>query len=358
MFKSLFCLLLVPLIISCGVSTLESEHSPVVPVQLQTFAPENHRLSSVKFFLWRDDNVSPTVMSEVFELADIIEDCDKVGAELSTQARSIREEFAPLETRKQAIKEALQNIRSVQAQAEGEARKLKRTLRTKEREYEAEKTKDPFSDPAQALLVEVTQLDTIINTLNEQADKIKASLEESNKQIEELDAKMVPYLEELKTINQQASENGQKGVDAVLAIDELVEYFGKSSPIVSIKFNTDTQTHIIQINTWDLKDDEGDRNFFSEAPEGKKPTIGNIRYTELGGIYEFEAYVFEDPEQTQIRETYFFKISRSKYKDTEESGVVTFTGDLRRERYTYNSDGSVSSVQINKGVAKLRDRNN
>jgi len=98
-------------------------------------------------------------------------------------------------------------------------------------------------------------------------------------------------------------------------------------------------------------EDEGNRDFSTKSKPGKKPTILNVKYTELGGIFDFDVNVYEDDAQTQLRETYAFHIARTKYDSKD--GKIYYTGTMIRTRV--KPDGT---TELRRGVAKLIDKNN
>jgi hypothetical protein len=72
-----------------------------------------------------------------------------------------------------------------------------------------------------------------------------------------------------------------------------------------------------------------------------------VTYTEVGGVFEFDVFVYTDEEQKNLRETFHFRIGRIKYDYPD--GRIFFGGDITRT----SKDGT-----IRRGQAKLVDRNN
>lgn len=75
----------------------------------------------------------------------------------------------------------------------------------------------------------------------------------------------------------------------------------------------------------------------------KKKTIGQVKYTEAGGILEFEVY-------TNPGEKFSFKLVRTNYDD--KFGRIFFKGEIKYE------DRRGPVVVQRSGIAKLVDRNN
>jgi hypothetical protein len=164
-----------------------------------------------------------------------------------------------------------------------------------------------------------------------------------------LEAKLAPLAEELEQLEAHQAEIENSGREKVDAIMQVVEWYKDQPSSVSFRFTPEGRIEG-SISNWNLDDDAGPRNFSTQVAEGEKPTLGKIVYEPLGGVFNFEAYVYADEAQTKLRETYAFRVARVNYDAPD--GRQFFKGEMVRTRMV------AGKAEVRRGVAKLVDRNN
>jgi len=183
-----------------------------------------------------------------------------------------------------------------------------------------------------------------------QQDLAKLAADRSAAEAELAQLKRNPDLIERDRLSALRAADESLGQSNSAEIARLVDWY--DSPPSSFFFSIRRDGSIaVSIDHWVLEKGAEALNFTSTPPAGQKPTIINTQYTELGGVYQFDVLVYLDPEQTQIMDTYSFRVARLKYDAAD--GRVYLSGKITRTRL--NMDGT---TEVRDGFAKLIDRNN
>lgn len=338
-------------LVGCGqADSVRAKQELVVPVALKAFPAEDWRLVNNKFFLW-GENLTAEEVSRVKAIADRIDELDSLAVPLNRKRFALESQIEPLESdielledQHYSLDELVQNTRTSLGEAETNLSGLKKDL-------DEERSKpQPAEDVIRSLESKLAAAQAVVTTLQSQLEQEQAVEEEMREKIVELQEELEPIQEELDAVNEKQFPIEIEGQAKVEEITQLVHWYKDQPSSVAFKFQEDGSISA-SIEGWNLGDNQGQRRFSTRKGVNDKVTMGNVSYEPLGGVFEFEAYVYEDPAKNErLRETYAFKISRSKYN--AEDGRKFFTGEITRTRLTANG------TEVRRGIAKLVDRNN
>jgi len=338
--------LLALVIAGCGVDPAVAPRDNVTPVELRTFPKQDWRLANNKFFVWRDD-MNPSHVSQALAIGKEIDRLDGDALPLNRRHLELDSIITPLKDEIKALNSQLRTVKSDAQKVAKVLADLEAQTKVSEEKLKAEKEKPtPDENVVKALEGELdaqaktktetegkaTELAQKKTELEAQVASKKADLDPLSTEIGELEAKQLVI-----------EEAGRKQVDEIM---KVVEWYKDQPTSVAFQFQKDGSISA-SISGWNMGDDLGPRNYSTSAAEGRKPTMGNVTYEELGAIFEFDVYVYTDEEQKNLRETFHFRIGRTKYDYPD--GRIFFGGEITRT----SADGTVR-----RGVAKLVDRNN
>lgn len=319
--KKVILILSLSLIVGCGVPTAQAPRENLEPVVLRSFAKQDWRFTNNKFFLWRED----MTVDQVSRALSLSKELDA----LDTKAFPLNRRHLELELEVEPISDAIAWLV-----------KLRKELAK------------PNPNAA-----EVNKFITKLMTLRERHAILKdqlAALSPDKELVQALmlkfQAMLAPRQAEKGSIEPLQTDIFSEGLKKVDEIMTVVDYYKDQPTAVVFQFQKDGSISA-SISGWNLSDDAGARNFSTETVEPRKPTMGSVTYEELGGVFNFEVYVFTDESQSKLRETYDLRISRIKY-DIQD-GRNFFGGEITRTRSLPNGQ-----TETRRGLAKLVDRNN
>ncbi len=331
----------------CGkVDTAVAPRDNVQPLALRTFPKQDWRLANNKFFVWRDD-MTPEQVSRAVAISKEIDKLDgsalplnRRHLELDSQLSLLKDELKALNSVLRPLKTQFDKVTKLKAEAE-------KAVAAAEKGLKLEKDK-PVPTPET-----VAQLEAELATQKANVATHTATLEalapKKKKAEDDVAAKkavadpLQSEMDDLEARQLVIEEAGRKQVDEIMTV---VEWYKDQPTSVTFQFQKDG-TIAASITGWNMGDDLGPRSYTTNSGEGLKPTMGNVTYTELGGIFEFDVFVYTDEAQSNLRETFHFRIGRTKYDYPD--GRVFFGGEITRT----SADGT-----IRRGQAKLVDRNN
>ncbi len=338
--------LLALVIAGCGVDTAVAPRDNVQAVELRTFPKQDWRLANNKFFVWRED-MNAGHVSQALAIGKEIDRLDGEALPLNRRHLELDSLISPLKDDIKAINAQLRTVKSDTQKVEKVLADLDAQIKEAQDKLKTEKEKPtPSEDVVKALEGELSvQAAKKVETEGKISD-LKAKKTQLDTSLAEKKAELDPLSKELTALEASQlviEEAGRKQVDDIM---KVVEWYKDQPTSVSFQFQKDG-TIAASISGWNMGDDLGARNYSTNFAEGRKPTIGNVTYQEVGAIFEFDVYVYTDEEQNNLRETFHFRIGRTKYDYPD--GRIFFGGEITRT----SADGT-----IRRGVAKLVDRNN
>src|SRR5262249_1933750 len=146
------------------------------------------------------------------------------------------------------------------------------------------------------------------------------------KELADLRASLQPLQDEMKAVETRQNAITSQGRQLIEELMGLVRWYKNQPTSVVFQFQKDGTLQVM-ISGWDLGDGAGPRELSSQALPGKKPTISKASYEELGGVFTFDISIYQDEAQTALRETYSFRLGRTKYE--VEDGRSFFGGELK-----------------------------
>ncbi|MGE0615521.1 MAG: hypothetical protein AB7P04_07760 [Bacteriovoracia bacterium] len=261
------------------------------PLERFAFAPEESiRMSNNKLFLWRQD-MSPEHVQTASKIADEIDALDE-------RSLTVQKRVAELETDQAAVEDERKSVKS-------DLGKLGRSVTKKQTELDTEMAKAPDQqDPDK-----IKQLETELADLAAQKVAKEARFGELNEELKELDG-----------LRDEADKIAVSGQEKVQKIMEVVDWY-KKQPESFVFAREKDGSFSVSISNWGVVDGEDARSF--STADG---TILNVKYEELGGVFEFEVAVAEG-------ESYAFKVARSRYgSQADPYGRIFLRGDIRHKR--------------------------
>lgn len=321
----------------------------LVAQELRVFPPENLRLANNKFFLWKVE-MTPEQASRAQAIARTLEELDSEAVPLNRRRLELESQMEPLQEDIRLLSKHERGMKRLVGLSERNLNKLKKEVSALEAQLEAQETGTPEATAeAQARHRQLWEKRARVAALEEQVEAARPVLEGLEEEISGLRERLEPLQQELETLEARQFEVELKGREKVEEIMEVVDWYQSPPTSVAFQFEKDGSVSAA-ISGWDLEDEAGPRNFSTEAGPVGVPTIRNVRYTPLGGVFEFEVLVFENDDPSRLRESYEFRISRTRYDATD--GRRYFTGEITRKRQVGDQ------LEVRRGVAKLIDRNN
>ncbi|NBU21430.1 hypothetical protein EBS43_08520 [bacterium] len=334
--------------IACHVKPAYAPRSEIQAQEYQQFPQQSLRFPSNKLFLWPEQTSMPLIARVM---------------QISARMEALESSLAPLNERHALIREQAQQIQDQVNEKRGlltsKTRQLNRAnvalqnknilIEQKRAEINDETTREVRNElRIQELQSELAQLQEELSTLQTQIQSYTAQITQLQQEIRSLSTD--PRLGEEDQIANQIRENEDEGRRNTQEVISLVEWYHQQPTSISFEPKPDGTTKVF-ISGWTLDRNEGARDFSSEAGPGLQPTITNIRYSTQGGIYEFDVLVYHDMQQTQLKETYSFRLARVKYSSPQDK--IYLSGKMKRTRI--RNDGT---LEVRQGVAKLVNSNN
>jgi hypothetical protein len=342
--------LMLLVLFGCGVESALAPRDEVRPVELLGFPKQDWRLVNNKFFLWRED-MSPEQVSKAMEISRKIDDLDGEALPLNRQHSELDAKITPLKDAIREIKTELRPIKTEHEKAKKGKAKAEKALAEAEANLKVEKDKPtPSEEVLTALTAEVEAQKTALAEFDAKIEDLGPKREKLELGITVREVLLEPLEKEMTALEEKQLEIETAGREKVDEIMTVVDWYKDQPTAVTFQFEKNDRGEEkinASIQGWNMGDDLGPRNYSTEAAEGEKPTMGNVTYTEKGGIFEFDVYVYTDDTQATLRETYHFRVGRIKYDNP--GGRQFFGGEVSRT----SADGTVR-----RGLAKLVDRNN
>ena len=341
---AIFYVTLSLLLMSCGTeSDVKAPQHSVVAEELQVFPPEDWRLLNVRFFMWQEEMTSQHG-KRALEISEALDALDLRAIPFNRESLQLESRITPLKEKSRLLKSEFRSLRRLHSGLERKIKKLSKDIK------EAKDSVQAAEPDIQAQMREkLARFEGEFSASEEQLKDITEIKESVDLAVEELEKESDALELELNEIRMKQFELSEQGRELTAEIIDIVEWPKNQPTSVVFQFKEDGSIYG-SVSGWNLDDGEGDRNFYTEAPEGRQPTMANVRYTPLGGIFEFDLLIFEDPDQSQLRETYSFRFSRTKLNQND--GRKYFSGEIVR---TKTVDGKTIT---RRGVAKLADKNN
>lgn len=329
----------------CGAPNAEAPRDNVQAVQLKTFPKANWRLINNRLFLWRED-VTPEQISRAQAIGKEIDELDGQAMPLNRRHKVLEDQIAIVQKELKPSTKSLQKVNPQLTTSTKDLTAAQKDLEAAQKTLTEEKGK-PAPDVAavQKLELQVAELNGRIAILQKQVDWFKAEKERLEKDISTVKLTLTPLQEEMEALETKKLEIELAGRARVDEIMKVTDWYKDQPTAVAFQFESNGTIHG-SISGWNLSDGMGPRSFASKVGAGRKPTMGKIKYEDVGGIFEFEVYVYADDDQKVLRETYAFRVGRIKYEVAD--GRNFFGGEITRTKGT----------EVRKGYAKLVDRIN
>jgi len=333
----------------CGANLVEAPRRPLTPIELAKFPKQDWRLANNKFFLWRD-GLSPEKVSTAQRIAKRIDQLDTEALPLVRRMNELSRKIDPLKDTQKLLGTHARGAKAACDKAKKRVEATDKIRVQAEMDLAAELAlPTPNAERVAALKAQIAQGKAEVSLGNEQLKEMGALRDKLDKDVKNLDSQLAPIVTEFNETEAQQQVIEQEGRERVAEITELVDWYKDQPTAVIFNFQPDGSIGA-QISDWNLNDDAGLRQFSTAPGAGGKPTITNVIYEIVGGVFKFDAHVFEDEAQTKLRETYAFKISRIHYDARD--GRNFFGGDIIRTKYLPEGN------EVRRGIAKLVDRNN
>ena len=316
--------------LSCEVKTAIAPRIDLVPSHLAgIFNKQSIRLTNNRFFLW-PENVTSEQVSRVLEVSDEMDDLDRKLFPMHQRLANLEVETAPLLEGIQSKELALQKKTNAFSKKALSLKKIENDLSSAPGESDKRKL-----EAAKALLEgEIHQIQADQALLEAEAQKLRES----------------PLLIEKNLLTLTRKENEELGRKYLEEVKSIVVWYDTQPTSVAFQFD-DAGVPQASISGWVMDRDEGVRDFSTKSAPEEKPTIENLKYDEVGGVYEFDVRVYEDSVQSRLRETYSFRIARTNYGS--EDGKIYFSGKIKRLRSLPGG-----GIEERQGAAKLVDKIN
>lgn len=331
----------------CGqVDTAVAPRENVQALELRSFPKQDWRLANNKFFIWRDD-MTPEQVSRAVAIGKEIDKLDGSALPLNRRHLELASELTPLKEEFKALNAVLRPIKTQFDKATKLKADAEKAVAVAEKSLKLEKDKPvPTPETVAQLEAELATQKGVVATQTATLEAIAPKKKKAEDDVAAKKAQIDPLQSEMDDLEARQlviEEAGRQQVDEIM---QVVEWYKDQPTSVTFQFQQDG-TIAASISGWNMGDDLGPRNYTTNFTDDVKPTMGNVTYTELGGIFEFDVYVYTDEAQTSLRETFHFRISRIKYDYPD--GRLFFGGEITRT----SADGT-----IRRGQAKLVDRNN
>jgi hypothetical protein len=349
---SVFSSLLLVLVSSCGVKEAGVGKNEIFAPKLSVFQNRNFRAVDNRIFLW-PEQILPDQVSRAIEIGKVMDRVQSESIGIRTQLTQIRNRLKANEdqidlaylksnSEKNELRTKLKDLRTIAAN-------LKSTREKKE--TEAQK---PIPDLMliQSLEDKQAEIEKIHKDLSGQIDQSKEKIKMIDLEISRLTDAPELSLEKTKKddIEQKLQLMTEIGEKSLREVQSLVYWFEPQPSEISMIFENDGSLSVT-ISGWAVNQDEGPRDFSTQSKHGQKPTIQNARFTPLGGIFEFDVLVYNDLDQTHLRETYSFRLALNPPDSENSAGYLV--GDVTLSRYLPQG-----KKETQKGQAKLIDRLN
>jgi hypothetical protein len=339
----------------CEVQTAVAPREEVVTTPLRKF-PARTRESEVaslrfvnnRIFLWKEDQ-TPEQMSRTLEIDRWLDDHDLI-------ASKINNEVADLEAKISVVQEQIKNknlelfkARNWVKKNTDELTKLSKSIIALNQSLKEANSKQP---PDEALVknleIQLAASSEKQNSLQKENEKLKISIESLNREIAKLSDS--PEIKERDQALESKAQDEQEAQDKTLEVSSLVDWF--ETPPVSVDFTVEKDGKLeVSLDGWVIEKGGEALDFTTAISPESKPTILNAQYLELGGVYLFDVLIYADPAQSQVKESYSFRLARIKYDSADDR--VYLGGKFTRTRILANGQ-----TEIRDGMAKLIDKNN
>ncbi len=333
----------------CEPKTAVAPRTDVIASNLENFPRKDIEFHSNQLFLW-PPGVTPQKVSRVLFLSDEIDRLeskigplknrlDQLDIQLHDVDESIRIKRLEVSSKVSRINRKKEDLRRKNEQLDS-AQQL-------EQQERAKSAPDP--DVLRRLTVDQEALGnqrTILSNEMRILESQKATVEQDI-----VNLSQNPLLQERERLRPEKKLDEDTKAEHLREVTNIVTWYDPQPAEIGFHFLEDGGIKV-WIRGWCLNREEmKEWEFSTVAEDGKKPTIENVKYREYGGLFEFDVKVYEDEEQTQLREFYSFRIARTKYNSGD--GKIYYTGTMKRTRV--NPDGT---LEVRDGIAKLVDKNN
>lgn len=306
----------------CRAEPARIQKDEVSAQELRYFPPENLRLTKNTFFLWKEE-VTAEQVATALKISRQIESLDARADETGqsktdeeARLRPFQEEIAKIQPRLKEITEA---------------------ILANETRIRAEQSK-PESERDTAL----------IRRLNEENHALSNERKLAEGRLAEIQDQSKPVQERIEQLEAELRQIEEQGIDAVMQLIEVVEYYPEQPSSVSFQFVHGRQISV-EIRGWNLNDGRSASNFSTDDGTILGPT-----YREQGGIFSFTAVVYEGEEaRTGVREAYCFRLNRVKY---DKLNKAHFAGEFMKVAAPSHCDiawTEPQKVELRRGRAKL-----
>jgi hypothetical protein len=339
----------------CDVQTAVAPRDEVKTVRSKNFPLRKsvEEFGTVRFvnnrlFLWKEDE-TPEQMSTVLAIDSWMDDHDILASKLNAELAQLEEKLAPLNS---AMKKKNQEINSAKiniGKKAAEITKLEKLLTSLEASLkEASGGQSPDLTALEGLQNQIKDAEAKRGVLQQEKIALEAARSSAVTELAQLAED--PGLQERKKLASAREDDERIGQSKTAEITRLVDWY--DSPPSSFFFSIEKDGTVqASIDDWVLEKGSEALSFTSTPVDGQKPTLVHVQYLEVGGVFLFDVLVYGDLEQTQIVETYSFRLARLKYDSVD--GRIYIAGKFSRTRF--NDDGS---IEVRDGFAKLIDRNN
>jgi len=337
------------LLVGCGVGTVRAPYRPVTPPELKHFPAQDWRLVNNKLFLWRED-MTPAQVTTARRISERLDELDSQALPYNRRSTELSLKIDPLKETARALGRQSRDLQSAIAKLGKRKAELVKKLTGLEKALADEKAK-PVPEPAELarLAAEIEETSSQKKTVETDTATQQGRKKDVDAELGRVRITLAPLEAEMEDVARHQAEIEEKGRTKVDEIMQVVEWF-KDQP-TSIVFQFDRSGGIeASLSGWNLGDDAGARDLSTRPGPGGKPTLTDVTYAPAGGIFAFNAHIFADPEQKELRETYSFRVGRIKLDATD--GRCFFSGEIVRRRFTR------AGVETRRGIAKLVDRNN
>jgi hypothetical protein len=352
------CLGAATFLASCGkAKQAQATKDPLRSVPVRTFerltSERKLKLSNATVFLWREDLTSEQVRT-VALLPGKMAKIRKGVAGMQQQLERLEKTPGMTEEQKQEMsRETLKLEKKIKLGNKKIASASAELTESKARKEELEKQKQEMAQNG-AKAEDLAEMDLAIAEAQKKIEEQSASLAKTEEETAQLQQQLGQMSSQTAAresdMERLQVQKGSLKLDIQAHQESFMQLLDQFNSTV-FWFDTFSGVElgakedgalIVNIDQWDMKDGRGAQKYTTE--DG---SIRNVSYVEEGGVYSFDVLVFTDAARNVVQETYTFKLTRSKYKDSDEGDWIYFGGELTK---------TTSDHRVRKGSISLSNQ--